>query len=61
MTAGELAKRLRVKPSNLSPLISKFCAHGILARSEQGKHSFLKLTAQGTCFTTAKRAIREWK
>jgi DNA-binding MarR family transcriptional regulator len=47
LTAGQLAQKLRVKPSNLSPLIGKFSVHGIIDRSEQGKHSFLKLTPQG--------------
>lgn len=47
LTAGELAVRLEVSPSNLSPLIRAFHVHGIIDRCQHGKNVFLKLTPQG--------------
>ncbi len=47
INAGDLAKRLKISPSNLSPLLATFHAHGIIDRVRRGRHLFNTLTSQG--------------
>jgi len=46
-TASELAGRMKISPSNLSPLIRLFYVHGVIDRNKLGKNAFLQLTQEG--------------
>jgi DNA-binding MarR family transcriptional regulator len=60
LTAGKLAKHLRISRSNLSPLIGTFYGYGIIDRKKHGKHVFLTLTPQGRGLLKS-RGKKKWR
>jgi DNA-binding transcriptional ArsR family regulator len=59
MIAGDLAASLNISKSNLSPLLGAFDIHGIVSRTQQGKHVFVKLTPQARSILDLKRTLSE--